>query len=188
MLANGFMNALVATKYSNQKKAIAVSFVPTRLSHAHRFKKVMNVALQQVVVANMKLFSKLTKFGDITSTLGALVSTMGCAMCFPAIASFASAIGLGFLEQWEGDFLNIWLPFFAWFALAVNLLAWFSHRSIKTTVVMIIVLILLLLSYYPWFKYAWSTYVTYSALVLMVVASIWDMLSKNHRVCEVTNE
>ena len=134
------------------------------------------------------LFSKLTKVGDVAGTLGALVSTMGCAMCFPAIASLASAIGLGFLGQWESVFLNTLLPFFAWFVLAVNLLAWFSHKQIKRTLLMIIGPILLLLSYYPWFQYAWSTNVTYFALFLMVVVSIWDMRSTKNKVCEVDCE
>ena len=39
---------------------------------------------------------------------------MGCAMCFPAIASLGAAIGMGFLSQWEGLFINTLLPFFAW--------------------------------------------------------------------------
>lgn len=33
------------------------------------------------------LFSFLTRVGDKVSSLGAVVAAMGCAMCFPAIAS-----------------------------------------------------------------------------------------------------
>jgi mercuric ion transport protein len=42
----------------------------------------------------------ITRIGDKVGSLGALVSAMGCAMCFPAIASLGAAVGLGFLSQW----------------------------------------------------------------------------------------
>ena len=50
-------------------------------------------------------------------------------MCFPAIASLGAAIGMGFLSQWEGVFINTLLPLFAVLALAMNILGWFSHRQ-----------------------------------------------------------
>lgn len=75
------------------------------------------------------LIQLLTRFGDKISSLGALVSAMGCAMCFPAIASLGAAVGLGFLSQWEGLFVNTLLPLFAWIALVLNGLGWFSHRQ-----------------------------------------------------------
>ena len=56
----------------------------------------------------------LTRIGEKVSSLGALVSAMGCAMCFPAIASLGATVGLGFLSQWEGLFINTLLPLFAW--------------------------------------------------------------------------
>src|SRR4030065_1335856 len=59
---------------------------------------------------------------DKAASLGALVSAMGCAMCFPAIASLGAALGMGFLAQWEGLFINTLLPLFAWLALATEAL------------------------------------------------------------------
>ena len=75
------------------------------------------------------LIRLLTRFGDKISSLGVLVSAMGCAMCFPVIASLGAAVGLGFLSQWEGLFVNTLLPLFAWIALVLNGLGWFSHRQ-----------------------------------------------------------
>ena len=78
------------------------------------------------------MFSPLelvTRIGDKAGSIGALVSAMGCAMCFPAIASLGAAIGMGFLSQWEGVFINTLLPLFAVLALAMNILGWFSHRQ-----------------------------------------------------------
>ncbi|VAW67597.1 Mercuric transport protein, MerC, partial [hydrothermal vent metagenome] len=34
----------------------------------------------------------ITRFGDKFSSIGAVLSAMGCAMCFPAIASFGGAL------------------------------------------------------------------------------------------------
>ena len=55
----------------------------------------------------------ITRTADKTGAFGSIVSAMGCAACFPAIASFGAAIGLGFLQQYEGLFISTLLPLFA---------------------------------------------------------------------------
>ena len=125
----------------------------------------------------------LTRFGDKIGSLGALISAMGCAMCFPAIASLGAAVGLGFLSQWEGLFINTLLPLFAWIALVLNGLGWFSHRQLHRSVLGMTGPVLLLLSLYPLFQYGWSSYVTYSALGLMVCVSLWDIFSPANKRC-----
>ena len=55
----------------------------------------------------------MTRIADKTGALGSVVSAMGCAACFPALASFGAAIGLGFLSQYEGLFISRLLPLFA---------------------------------------------------------------------------
>jgi len=126
----------------------------------------------------------LTRFGDKIGSLGALVSAMGCAFCFPAIASLGAAVGLGFLSQWEGLFINTLLPLFAWIALVLNGLGWFSHRQWHRSVLGMTGPVLLLLSLYPLFQYGWSSYVTYSALGLMVGVSLWDIFSPANKRCD----
>ena len=77
----------------------------------------------------MQVFMRLIAWvGDKTGALGTLVAAMGCSMCFPALASIGAALGLGFLSQWEGLFLDVLLPLFAGIALVANILGWFSHR------------------------------------------------------------
>lgn len=127
----------------------------------------------------------ITRIGDKTGSLGAVISAMGCAACFPAIASLSAALGLGFLSQWEGVFINTLLPAFAWLALLFNALAWFSHRQWHRCLLGMAGPILLLMSLYPWFKYGWSSMVTYSALALMVAVSLWDIISPASRRCEI---
>lgn len=132
----------------------------------------------------MVFISLFDKVGSVGSSLGAVVSAMGCAFCFPAIASLGGALGLGFLGQWEGLFINTLLPAFAWLALFINGLGYLGHKQWHRSALGIIGPILLLLSLYPWFQYGWSTYVTYSALGLMVVVSIGDLIYLPNKRCD----
>ena len=131
-----------------------------------------------------EILNLLARIGDKTGSFGALISAAGCAFCFPAIASLAAALGLGFLSQWEGLFINTLLPLFAWITLVINALGWFSHKQWHRSLLGILGPALLLLSLYPWFQYGWSTYVTYSALGLMVAISIWDIFSPANKHCD----
>jgi len=129
----------------------------------------------------------ITRFGDKFSSLGAVLSAMGCAMCFPAIASFGGALGLSFLGQWEWTLIEIYLPAFAWIALVINALGYLSHKQILRSLLGMIGPVLLLLSLYPFFQYAWSTYVTYSALGIMVATSVFDFFYPANKRCDDEN-
>lgn len=74
-----------------------------------------------------------TRIGDKAGSVGVLISAIGCAMCFPALASLGAAFGLGFLSQWEGLFITTLLPLFAGLALLVNALGWLNHRQWRRT-------------------------------------------------------
>jgi mercuric ion transport protein len=129
------------------------------------------------------LLQWLVRIGDKVGALGALVATMGCAMCFPALASIGAALGLGFLSQWEGLFVNTLLPVFAWTVLILHALGWFAHRQWHRALAGMAGPVLLLLSLYPWFQYGWGTWVTYGALALMVAVAVWDLVSPANRHC-----
>jgi len=132
-----------------------------------------------------KIFNIFTRYGDKTGSLSAVVAALGCSACFPALASLGAAVGLGFLDQWEWMFINTLMPIAAWFVLVVNALGWFNHRQWHRSVLGMIGPIILLLSLYPWFKYAWSPYATYSALAMMVLVSIWDIFSPANKHCDI---
>ncbi|HFD81146.1 MAG TPA: organomercurial transporter MerC [Gammaproteobacteria bacterium] len=130
------------------------------------------------------LITLFTRLGDKSGALGALLSTMGCAMCFPAMASIGSALGLGFLSQWEGLFINTLLPLFAWIALGANALGWLAHRQWRRSLAGMVGPSIVLLSLYPWFQYGWSTWSLYAGLALMLVVAGWDLWSPAHRRCD----
>jgi mercuric ion transport protein len=96
----------------------------------------------------------LDSIGNKAGGLGSIVSAMGCGACFPALASFGSAIGLGFLSQYEGVFSTVLLPLFAALALLANALGWLRHRQ-------------------------WQR----SVLGMIVGVSIWDFVSPANRRC-----
>jgi len=129
------------------------------------------------------LIHLLARVGDKSGALGAIVSTMGCAMCFPALASIGAALGLGFLAQWEGLFVNTLLPLFAWIALGANALGWLSHRQWYRSLAGMVGPVIVLLSLYPWFQYGWSTWTLYGGLALMLAVAVWDLVSPAHRRC-----
>ena len=129
------------------------------------------------------MFNFLVRLGDKSGSLGAIVSAMGCAMCFPALASIGAALGLGFLAHWEGLFINTLLPLFASIAWLANGLGWLSHRQWHRSLIGIVGPSIVLLSLYPWFHYRWSTRTLYAGLALMLAVAVWDLLSPAHRRC-----
>lgn len=129
------------------------------------------------------LIAWFSRVADKSGAVGAVVSTMACAMCFPAAASIGGAIGLGFLSQWEGLFINTLLPLFAWLALGANALGWISHRQWHRSLAGMVGPVIVLLSLYPWFPYAWSTWTLYGGLAVMLGVATWDLLAPARRRC-----
>lgn len=129
-------------------------------------------------------FSLLTRLGDKSGSLGAVIAAMGCSFCFPAIASFGAAIGLGFLAQWEGILLTKVLPAAAALTLFVNIAGYFYHRQWYRSLLGIIgpTAILLILNF--WFATYWRTDAIYAALGLMVGISIWDIFWPANKICK----
>lgn len=135
-----------------------------------------------------RITNLLTRLGDKTGSFGAVVAAMGCAVCFPAIASLGAAIGLGFLAQWEGILLTKVLPAAAILTLAVHILGYFYHRQWYRTLLGVIgpAAVLLILNF--WFATYWRTDAIYAALGLMVAVSIWDIFWPANRHCEVPDD
>lgn len=123
------------------------------------------------------------RIADKAGALGSVVSAMGCAACFPAIASLGAAVGLGFLSQYEGLLLTWLLPLFAVVALAANGLGWFRHRQWHRTLLGLVGPVIVLLALYAFFDPGWAAQLLYIGLAAMVGVSIWDLVAPAHRRC-----
>lgn len=116
---------------------------------------------------------------DKASVLGAIVSAIGCAACFPALGSLGAAIGLGFLSQYEGVFIRFLLPLFALVALAANVIAWRQHRNLLRGLLSVIGPLLVLAAVFVMRGMGIrSGFLLYPGLALMIVVAIWDLVSR----------
>ena len=123
----------------------------------------------------------VTRVADKAGALGAVVSAMGCAACFPAIASLGAALGLGFLSEYEGLFITTLLPLFAAIALIANGLGWFSHRQWHRTLLGMLGPAMVLAAMLLFFGQWWTARLLYTGLAVMVSVSIWDLISPARR-------
>ena len=127
--------------------------------------------------------SLVTRIGDKAGSLGSIVSAMGCGACFPAIASFGAAIGLGFLSQYEGLLITRLLPLFAALALVANALGWLRHRQWQRSVLGMIGPIIVLAATLLFMGNWWTANLLYVGLAFMAGVSIWDFVSPSTRRC-----
>lgn len=128
-------------------------------------------------------FNEISRFFDKAGAFGTLTAAMGCASCFPALSSLGSSLGISFLAQYEGVFANTLLPLFAAIVLAANIISFFLHRIWYRGLAGIAGPIMVLLTMYPLWFYSWSTYLLYAGIALMLIVSIWDIVSPAHKVC-----
>jgi mercuric ion transport protein len=130
----------------------------------------------------------LSAISERIASLGTLVSAMGCASCFPALGALGATLGLGFLAQFEGLFINTLLPVFAVIALVSVLFAWWFHRRHFRGALGVAGPLMVLATLYLFWTDDWSTYMFYFALALMLAISLWDYFDPPKRVCAVAVE
>src|SRR4051812_41833383 len=124
--------------------------------------------------------SKGTRVAGSTGTVGAIIAAMSCTACFPALASLASAIGLGFLSQFEGISIHYILPLFALIGLAANVIGGLRRPGWVRMVLGIIGPLLVLAAALLMATYGMATeWLLYAGLVLMIAIAIWDLMGTN---------
>lgn len=128
----------------------------------------------------MGLIARIT---DKTGALGRIVSAMGCTACFPALASVGAAIGLGFLQQYEGLFISRLLPLFAAGALLANVLGWLSHRQWHRSLLGRVGPAIVFAATVWFLGNWWTADLLYVGLAFTVGVSIWDFVSPAHCRC-----
>ena len=122
---------------------------------------------------------------DKVGTTGVWIAALSCPMCFPALGSIVSSLGLGFLFVFERIAINFLLPMFASFVLLINLYAWYQHQNHLRGILSVLSPILILLILYPLWKYSWSVYMFYMAIGLMLGVSILDLVKPVRNLCKV---
>lgn len=129
---------------------------------------------------------KSAMFTEKLGAFGTVVSAMGCASCFPLLGSIGSALGLGFLAQFEGLFINTLLPVFAVVALLAALLSWWSHHQHLRGIFACIGPLMVLATLYLFWVDSWSTYMFYAGVMLMFLVAMWDLISPAAKRCRVS--
>ncbi|MEB3033368.1 organomercurial transporter MerC [[Mycobacterium] nativiensis] len=123
---------------------------------------------------------------DKVGVVGAIVATLACPMCFPAVAGIGTAVGLGFLSNWEHLFIEV-LPLFAALALVGIGLGWFTHRHWRRSALGTIGPVLVLIGWISFMSGVLdegvARVVLYTGLVVMVTFSVWDLVSPHSRRC-----
>lgn len=119
-----------------------------------------------------------TRIAGSGGTIGAIIAAMSCTACFPALASLASALGLGFLSQFESISIHYILPLFALIGLAANVIGGLRRRSWVRIALGIIGPLLVLAAALLMATYGMPTeWLLYPGLVLMIAVAIWDLMA-----------
>lgn len=93
-------------------------------------------------------------------------------MCFPALAKLGAAIGLGFLQQYEGLFISRLLPLFTALALAANALGWLRHRQWQRSLLSMVDPAFVIVGAVWLLGTAWMRPLVYTGIVLIAVVSV----------------
>jgi len=123
------------------------------------------------------------QFMNQSGAWGSIVAAMGCASCFPALGSIAAALGLGFLAQFEGLFINTLLPIMASIVIAIQVFQFAVYTCWKRLIAGITGPAFVLLTLYPLWSYGWSTYLFYLGLILMMAVAIWEIVHPAYKFC-----
>lgn len=119
---------------------------------------------------------KIHRLIENSSSFGAIISTLGCASCFPAAATLGSTLGMGFLSTYEGIFINTLLPAFAVLSLLIQLYQLWNTRRLLQGLLAITGPLMVLATLYLFWTDNWSTYLLYAGLILMFSVSIWQWI------------
>jgi len=128
--------------------------------------------------------SALGRIADKAGVVGVLITAAGCANCFPALASLGAAVGMGFLNQYEGLIIRILLPLFAVLALIANGWGALQHRQGTRTALGLLGPLLVLVAVYVMRATHHRTgWLLYPGLALMIAVSLWDLIAPPYARC-----
>ncbi len=127
---------------------------------------------------------KITRILDKASSFGALTAAMSCAGCFPALGTLGTALGLGFLAQYEGFMFRKLIPALALLALLVNAWTWYGHRRFGRGLFSVSGPVAVLAALLVFWGQGWSIYLFYAGVALMLASSILDLFRPVRLQCQ----
>lgn len=120
----------------------------------------------------------LDKFG----AAGACLTALACPVCFPLLALASSALGLGFLQPYEGFLMYVFKGLVV-VAFVGNVLAYLNHKQLLPCVVGVVSAGLIFFAFYVRF----SAILLYAGLAGLVLAAILNTVAKRRcSSCRVT--
>lgn len=125
----------------------------------------------------------ITRAADKAGAFGNIVAAMGCAACFPALASLGTAIGLGFLSDYEGLILSRWLPWLAALAFLANALGGLRHRQWDRSLLGRLGPAIVFVVTFWFLGHWWTANLVYVGLALMAGVAVWDLAAPPSRRC-----
>ena len=126
---------------------------------------------------------KLSSIFEKTGVLGTLTASMGCGFCFPFLASLGASLGIGFLSEFEGFFIQTLIPALAWFIIVMQIYSWFEHRRISYLLVGLFGPTTILILKYLFWMVSLRTEIYYTALAIMLLYSIFTIFKPPHKSC-----
>ena len=122
-------------------------------------------------------FEFLDKFGPV----GTFIVAASCPGCWPLFIPIGSALGLGFLQPYEGIMMNIVFPIFVLLTLLGSFLGYRSHNTVYPLAVTGVSVFLILIGFYG----GWHLMLMYIGIIGVLVGSILGIVAKKQ--CNISN-
>lgn len=110
------------------------------------------------------------RFGSI----GTIIVAASCPGCWPLLIPIGSALGLGFLQPYEGIMMNIVFPIFVIVTLIGSYLGYRIHRTLFPLAVTGASVLLILIGFYG----GWHLVLMYIGILGILVGSVLGFLAK----------
>ncbi|WP_022942995.1 MerC family mercury resistance protein [Psychromonas hadalis] len=123
-----------------------------------------------------------------TGVLATITASMSCGFCFPLLASLGASLGIGFLSEYEGFFIQTLIPVLAGFIIAMQAYAYFNHKQhLYLFFGLIGPVTILILKYFFWMA-TYRTEIYYLALICMLCYSIFTLFKPPYPLCKIKME
>lgn len=121
-------------------------------------------------------------FIDKVGSLGTFFVAASCPVCWPLFIPIGSALGLGFLQPFEGTMMNVIFPTFVFLALIGSIIGFSAHRSYYPLTVSCLSVLLIVIGFYG----GWHLLLMYIGIIGLLVGSVMGIVAKKQ--CKIQNQ